>query len=414
MFLVISSYLFVDLTDLATGKLTWKVTGIHPARKALLCKNGVLVALPSPEEPDGSEAHTGLTAFRAVDGKKLWEHEDIGVTGASRRGAYLKHVFACGNTLYLPRAFNLKTGRESLTRRDPVSGAAMPLGVYGQNFCGTISAGKHITAYRSASVGFEELHRDSGSFWLPEVRPSCWISVIPAGGILLAPEGYSTCVCSYNYKTSLALFPEPRQEDWGIYLTERPARGQKRKKGAKPEVAPPVKHLWLNLNAPGDKLDAHNQAWLSYPKPWLSKVTHYRVKGVPIAHEGGSAGFLLNADRVTISGTDRPWLYTSGLTGAMTFTVRVSGAPGARYDLRLHFAELRGAKPGDRQFDVRVQGKGMLERLDVSKEAGGANVALIREIPGIVPQQGSITIELAPVSGRPPLLCAFEVVQEAN
>ena len=197
-------------------------------------------------------------------------------------------------------------------------------------------------------------------------------------------------------------------------MTERRARLRKRRKAAKQgtvaEVAPPVKHLRLNLNAPGDKLDAQNQARLSYPKPWLGKATHYWVKEVPVAHEGEPAGFRFNTDRTSIGGTESPWLYTSGLTGAMTFTVKAASAHGARYNLRLHFAELQGAKSGERQFDVRVRGKSILRRLDISREAGGANVALIREVRGILPKQGAITVELAPVAGRPPSLCALEVI----
>jgi hypothetical protein len=36
-------------------------------------------------------------------------------------------------------------------------------------------------------------------------RPSCWISMIPAGGLLLMPEGSHGCDCSQNIQTSLAL-----------------------------------------------------------------------------------------------------------------------------------------------------------------------------------------------------------------
>ena len=38
-------------------------------------------------------------------------------------------------------------------------------------------------------------------------RPGCWISIIPAGGLVLFPEASSGCVCSYPLQTSMALLP---------------------------------------------------------------------------------------------------------------------------------------------------------------------------------------------------------------
>jgi hypothetical protein len=43
-----------------------------------------------------------------------------------------------------------------------------------------------------------------------ETRPGCWINVIPAGGLLLAPEASSGCTCNYSVQTSLALIPRAR------------------------------------------------------------------------------------------------------------------------------------------------------------------------------------------------------------
>jgi len=40
-----------------------------------------------------------------------------------------------------------------------------------------------------------------------ETRPGCWINLIPAGGLLLAPEASSGCTCNFSVQTSLALIP---------------------------------------------------------------------------------------------------------------------------------------------------------------------------------------------------------------
>ena len=40
-------------------------------------------------------------------------------------------------------------------------------------------------------------------------RPGCWINIIPAGGLVLIPEGSSGCTCNFAIQTSLALRPIP-------------------------------------------------------------------------------------------------------------------------------------------------------------------------------------------------------------
>jgi hypothetical protein len=38
-------------------------------------------------------------------------------------------------------------------------------------------------------------------------RPGCWINIIPAGGLVIVPEGSSGCTCGYPLQMSLALVP---------------------------------------------------------------------------------------------------------------------------------------------------------------------------------------------------------------
>jgi hypothetical protein len=53
------------------------------------------------------------------------------------------------------------------------------------------------------------------------------------------------------------------------------------------------------------------------------------------------------------------------------------------YTVRLHFAELAEIKPGERVFGVKLQGKTVLEALDVAKEAGGQDRAVVKTFPGV-------------------------------
>ena len=45
-----------------------------------------------------------------------------------------------------------------------------------------------------------------------------------------------------------------------------------------------------------------------------------------------------------------------------------------RYDVRLHFAEPEPVKPGQRIFSVSLEGRTVLENLDVVRAAGGSIV----------------------------------------
>ncbi len=81
--------------------------------------------------------------------------------------------------------------------------------------------------------------------------------------------------------------------------------------------------------------------------------------------------------------------------------------------LRLYFAEPDDVKPGERVFNVNVQGKPALAALDIVKEAGGRNRALVKEVSRV--QVGDeLVIELSPTSSelRTAILCGVEIQSE--
>ena len=112
----------------------------------------------------------------------------------------------------------------------------------------------------------------------------------------------------------------------------------------------------------------------------------------PQACSGYVTGGFAYAEEDPISGAAAPAseeLYRSEWTGGETAGVPVGGrafafhipVPDGRYTLRLHFAELNKSAPGQRLFDVQVEGVTLLENLDVFREAGGADRALVRALP---------------------------------
>jgi hypothetical protein len=89
----------------------------------------------------------------------------------------------------------------------------------------------------------------------------------------------------------------------------------------------------------------------------------------------------------------------------------VSELENRTYRVRLHFAELEDVKPGERLFDVNLQGKTVVRSLDIINEAGGPRTALVKEIRG-VQAKDMLTLELAPRSERSPILSGVELCEE--
>jgi len=80
-----------------------------------------------------------------------------------------------------------------------------------------------------------------------------------------------------------------------------------------------------------------------------------------------------------------------------------------RYRLLLHFAELADVKPGQRVFDISVQGKRVIENFDIARESGGRYRAVTREVTPIQ-AEASISVEFHPKTGKlPPIINGIEI-----
>ncbi|MFC1479616.1 PQQ-binding-like beta-propeller repeat protein, partial [Planctomycetota bacterium] len=77
--------------------------------------------------------------------------------------------------------------------------------------------------------------------------------------------------------------------------------------------------------------------------------------------------------------------------------------------VRLYFIEVENVKPGERVFDVKLQGKTVLKDFDIGKEAGGPMKALVKEFKGVEVTKG-LVVELIPKQGTP-VICGIEIVQ---
>lgn len=81
--------------------------------------------------------------------------------------------------------------------------------------------------------------------------------------------------------------------------------------------------------------------------------------------------------------------------------------------VRLHFAEVRDAKPGERVFDVKLQDKVVLEDFDIA--AQGTSRAVVRQFDGVEASR-ALVVELVPKSSQrtgamAPTLCGIEIFE---
>jgi len=140
-------------------------------------------------------------AYDARSCEVRWQADhgtNLAIDGA--HGEYNRHPTIIEETVYAwPYAYNLKTG-------DRIEGWEFDRRGHG---CGGVSASAQCLFWRGGNPWMYDLGPDGGPQRLTTVtRPGCWINIIPAGGLVLIPEGSSGCTCGFALQTSLAFVPE--------------------------------------------------------------------------------------------------------------------------------------------------------------------------------------------------------------
>ncbi len=91
-------------------------------------------------------------------------------------------------------------------------------------------------------------------------------------------------------------------------------------------------------------------------------------------------------------------VYQSERYGA-DFSYRLPVPAGRRYTVRLHFAEIFGATPGERVQNIDINGTRVLSNFSVAAEAGQSK-ALVKEFPNIAPDaKGEIVVRIMAAPG---------------
>jgi hypothetical protein len=276
--------------------------------------------------------------------------------------------------------------------------------------------------FRNAMMAYHDLTRDEGQSNMGAFRPSCFINVLPVGGIVVAPNTFAGCQCNALMRTSLALQPIEQQDRWAVFSGKEPASGV-------------VRHLYLNLGALGDRRDEQGRLWFAMPRPpgyfsahrsdtktvTLDRVVtvnglrprfHFQYDmAAALEEETGIRTHRLNADTAQIRGPGAPFVAISCCRGPLDLEINVSRMPkNTQYHVRLHFAELEAISPGDRVFDVMLGPATVLADFDVMAAAGQPQTTVVKQFKTQAPD-GAVRVSLAPKRGEP-ILSGVEVVAE--
>jgi hypothetical protein len=304
------------------------------------------------------EAELTLVALDLADGSELWRQDDVPVLGdrnaLSRLKTNISHLFmgqpswghlvyADGVVLYganatynaatgekiwqktispgkLPviygdriitstSALELRTGEQCMAD-DVLTGESVPWRYPRAYGCGPVAGCRNVLFFRSGADGFFDMQTEATTNF-GGVRSGCARTLLAANGLLIHPQGYSGCGCSYNYKTNLALIPAPhRDETWYVF----PRRADK---GL-------IKHMAVNLGAPGDRRDEQGTVWLGFPRPMLASACPAPLR---LSMDQAACGYRRRATEA-IQNTDAPWVYSSGLFGQGRIAIDLVLTPG--------------------------------------------------------------------------------------
>ena len=244
----------------------------------------------------------------------------------------------------------------------------------------------HLYTMRSGTAAFYDKRLESGTHYISGTRSGCTNSVIPACGLLNVPYFYEGCTCSYPLPVGLALVSMPPEyEQWAAWG---------------PGKATDIRRVGVNLGAPGDRMTEAKTLWLDYPS-----------RGGPspqleIEVQPPGAQFYYRHSLWIEGGTGWPWVGASGVQGASEITI--SGLKSATFTVRLYFADPEHDKPGQRQFDIGVNGRAVAENFDIVQAAGGRMRTVVQRYENIE-IDGSLRINLKPRQGEP-ILSGIEIV----
>lgn len=401
----------VDVTDCSEiGIGGGKLTMMYAAGKLVLCganANGHYWG----QFMSGEFSRRRIVVLSAEDGYQLW----------AKDANYLHRPIVIGDkVLAEPWMHDLETG-EQIMRSHPITGREEPWSMMRTgHHCGMVTGSDSgMLLFRSGFTGFKDLNEDSGVRHFSGHRLGCWINAIVANGLVMIPEAGAGCVCQFSLESTIVLEPRAPRRPWTVFSAVGDIK--------------PVKHLAVNLGAPGDRKDALGRTWLAYPRYVPYRKTSLEIEldlkpqfasadAVPrlvrtstLASGGINATGFDNISHESAPPIDSevPWIYQSWASHLKSLELPLTDPeePGT-YTIRLHFADLR--EEADEEVSLLVmlgQGDDLREvPVNLPRSAEQAVRPTIVEIKDLN-VAGDLKIEFKAATGTP-VVNAIEAIRQ--
>jgi len=384
---------YIVALDLATGKELWRQSSEMIATWLSYSKSLNVVVVSNK---------SGVAAHEGESGKLLWNRVAEGHGFRGHPESVWDKVIVYNDRIIDQRgpgmSYYLETG-QPVTQTNPITGESVPWEfTKSGHHCNYAIASPHLVTFRAAEAGFFDMV-GNGTCRLDGFRSGCRNSLLPADGVLNAPNFAHGCICDYSLFTSLSFVNVPDADLWS-YSALKASDG-------------PVRRVGINLGAPGDRRADNGTLWLDYPSVGGSSPD------LKLEFKAAKPKWLRRHAR-QIDGEGPRWVAASGVEGAESIKIPL-GRPESQMvpcTVRLYFAELAGHSPGERVFDVSIQGKTVLEDFDIAAESvkkSGAPISFASPLPMVVKEftgveaSKALEIDFTSKTGRT-LVSGVEVV----
>lgn len=176
--------------------------------------------------------------------------------------------------------------------------------------------------------------------------------------------------------------------------------------------------------------DDYFTAYINGKKVASTRGGHERKRGIWDTFEIPLSKLLLKGQNVIVIEGHNLKAQSTDFSLDPYLVAKVSGSPGTvservdakqssevgdvdTYTVRLYFAEPFEIKPEDRVFDLSLNGKTVIENLDVLTEAGACRVGIVKEFRRIQCADGNLTVTMTPRTlDMGAILSGLEIIKE--
>jgi outer membrane protein assembly factor BamB len=198
---LLSSNTCLVALNAATGQILWKqAADFNSIQHILFLSYAEQTLLVAGSKNQAGTVWYELFGFDAATGNLLWRRaQDNRTKSGGDHGEQTLHPAIIGGVVYAePYAYHLRTG-------EPVANWQFSRGGHG---CGTIAGSAYQLFYRAGNPAMFDLRSRQARKLSVVNRPGCWINIIPAGGLILAPEASSGCTCGFPIEATIVFVPQ--------------------------------------------------------------------------------------------------------------------------------------------------------------------------------------------------------------